>query len=166
MPKIAPPSEDDIKADHRRLYRGFHMQSVASYAGASATTYSRQRNPEETLTRNPVWEVQMEMFASVVTNQESIGKGVFRMINDYAIELGLADKEPLEVIRLAIQRLRRITPEDIKGMDTETRTRTIALAAELEEEAGKVKVEVIESRQIVEEKASNARAFQVPRVSG
>ncbi len=148
---IPKPSEDQIKEDHNRLYRDFHMQSVAVEAGTSAKRYSKQRSVEAELTRNPVWEVMMEMRAAKVTNQEEIGKGVFKMLFDYASELGLVDEQPLDIIKLATQRLRRIGPEEIKAMSANERTIVVAEAVALEEEAGRVKIDVNEARMIVED---------------
>lgn len=160
---FTPPAEDDVKADHRHLYRGMNMKSVAAHAGASLSTYSRQRNVEETLTRDPVWEVKMEMYASKVTNQEGIGKGVVRMIYGYAIELGLVDEQPIDILDSATDRLRSIEPENIRMMNDDELTVSLASVAVLEEEAKRVK-SALSAEYAVRRlaKASSAEAFTRP----
>ena len=149
---ISPPSEDEIKEDYNTLYRRLCMKSIATTAGSSASRYSKQRSVEAETTRNPLYEVKMEMYSSKVTNQEEIGKWVAKEIYDYAVELGLVDEQPLDIIKMATQRLRRIGPEEIKRMSVEERKDVVVETVALEEEAGRVKVDVNAARMIVEDR--------------
>lgn len=143
---ITPPSEDDIKKDYDALYRPLSQKKVASSAGVSESRFSKQRSFEAIEMRNPLYEVKMEMYASKVTEQEQIGKWIVKEILDYGVELGLINEKPLDIVRMARDRLSTISADDVRQMDPEASTEMITAIAEVEYVTGELSQTLCQTR--------------------
>jgi len=136
--KINKPDETEIRVEHHGLYQGMSQKLIAACGYVSSTVLSRRLDQNETIVKNPPYELIMEIIASVESEQPSIGKGLVGMILRYAVALGLIDEEPVDRLKLAIDRLRAIRKEDIEMMTEDQRTLTELYAGELREAAGRV----------------------------
>jgi|ERR1051325_2840756 hypothetical protein len=139
------PDKDEIKIAHRHLYTGHNQSSVAASAGFSNATLSRHLNVNEPV-EDHLYEVMAEMSGTVISKQPEVGKGLFKMLYNHAVALGLVDEEPVDIIKLANDRLRRITKEEIAGMSGDERTLLTVYAADLENEAGRVKTDALREK--------------------
>jgi hypothetical protein len=142
---IIKPDEAETKAEHYMLYKGMSQKAMAAAAQVSSSKLSRRLNHEEE-TEDPVHEVIKELHGSVESDQPSIGKGVFQMIRRHAVQLGLAETEPVDVLKMAIERLTAIKLRDIEMMTAEERNLLVIYAAELEDLAGVVRSDAIRVR--------------------
>ena len=129
--KIAKPDETETKVEHHALYRGLSQKALCSAINLPSYELSRRLNHTEP-TKDPVHEVIMEMIGSVESNQPSIGKGVFRMIYEYASALGLVDDEPIDLLEMATQRLKAIRERSAGNMSPDKTTTCLARVAALE----------------------------------
>lgn len=153
--KIDRPDETEVRVEHHGLYRGMSQKAVAAAAGISSTILSRRLSTEELIVKNPIHEVVMELIASVESGQPSIGKGVWGMINRYAVELGLVDAEPGDVLQLAIGKLRRIEQVDIESLNADDQIILQADASDLEKEAGRIVTDCVRARRLKEVRGRN-----------
>jgi hypothetical protein len=141
--EIDLPLLDDIKAEHRALYvPNGNMSLVATKGGMSASTLSRHMNVDEDV-KDHIWETIAEMIGAVKSRQPQIGKGLFGMIHRHAVELGLVDEKPIDILKQAIASLRTITDEDLRRMSPEERFEIRGHAAELEVLASGIKTDAI-----------------------
>lgn len=148
--KIDKPDDTEIRVEHHNLYKGMSQKSVAANAGVSSTTLSRRLSTEEVIVKNPIYEVIMEMIGSVESGQPSIGKGVFGMIYRHAVELGLVDAEPGDILQLAIAKLGRIEKVDVEALTPNEQLLLQADAGELMNEASRIHTDIIAVRKLRE----------------
>lgn len=153
--KIDKPDELDIRVAHHFLYKGMSQKAVAAAANISSTVLSRRLSTEELIVKNPVYEIIVELIASVESGQPSIGRGIWGMINRYAVELGLVDAEPGDVLQLAIGKLRRIEQVDIESLSANDQVLLQADAGELMNEASRIHSDVIAARKSREVRGRN-----------
>lgn len=143
--KINKPDEAEIRVEHHNLYKGKSQKAVAQASGVSSTILSRRLDQNETIVKNPIYEVIMEMAGSVESGQAEIGRGILRVINSFAADFGLLD-EPLDILEMAYTHLRSIDANDIRKMSDGELTQSFASVCDLENEAAKVKGELIGER--------------------
>lgn len=144
MQRMKKPDETETKIWHHNLYEGMSQKALCSAINLPSYQLSRRLNHTES-TEDPLHEIIMEMIGSVESAQPSIGKAIYGRITRYAVELGLVD-EPVDVLQMAIEKLRSITEIDIKQMGQEERFKVQGFAAELESLANDVKTMAIRIR--------------------
>lgn len=137
MKKITPPEQDQFTADHQVLYHKRHMGSVIAHSGIYPSSFSRRLNNDEVL-RDHLYDTVMEIYGTVMSGQSEIGREIVRIVNRYATDYGLLDAEPVSILKLAIDQLRRTSRDDIKAMPRDERAMTEMYSAELREVAGHV----------------------------
>lgn len=143
--KLTRPDVSETKSEHRALYVGRSQKAVAASSGVGSSKLSRRLNPEEE-TENPVHEVILEMIGAVESGQPEIAKGVLGMITRHAILLGVADREALDIVKAASEKLAAITELEIEQMSDDERTLLIADVSQLESVASWVKSTAIRIR--------------------
>lgn len=148
--KIDKPDELDIRVAHHFLYKGMSQKAVAAAANISSTVLSRRLSTEELIVKNPVYEIIVELIASVESGQPSIGRGIWGMINQCAVDLGLVETAPGDILPLAIEKLKRIEKVDIEILSPDEQRDLQADAGELSSEASRIHSDVIAVRRLRE----------------
>jgi hypothetical protein len=153
--EIYPPDELEIETELADIVGRGNSNSIATWSGIKYWRIRAMLRDDDP-SRNIIYEAAAFIYGCVKTDRE-MAKQVFGVLYRLALRWGLVDEAPVDVLKLAIDRLRSIEKSDIEGMSRENRTLMLADVAELEDVVGRVKTEVI----LVRKSDANGRAHEL-----
>ncbi|MDT5061481.1 MAG: hypothetical protein QOH63_1940 [Acidobacteriota bacterium] len=152
--EILPPDEYAIDKEVDDLFQHGDAGPVARFSGIKYSRLTAMLRVDDPTT-NTVSETVALMYGAR-RHKKKIAKKIFRIIWRHALELELLDEEPVSILQMARDRLRRITPEAIGKMSADGKTEALACVAEIESETERISKTAVDAR-----KANKPRGYEI-----
>jgi hypothetical protein len=146
--ELLPPDELDIETEIENIIENGDRKQISRFSHIKYGRLCAMIRSDDA-TRNTIYETASFIYG-VLRTDRSKGKKVFNVLYRLAVQWGLVDEEPVDIIELAIRRLRSIDRDDMAKMSRDQVTVSLARTAELELEAGRVKSELIAEQRVRE----------------
>jgi hypothetical protein len=148
MQKHIPPSDFDVENELNDIIKHGDKKPIAALAGFQYDGFCRSLRSDDP-TPSCVHQTLM-LLCGTSEYDKSKARAIFAILYRYALTWELVDEEPVDIVKLATDRLRLIKREDIEMMTEAARFELQGRADELEREAANVKSAVIVVRRMLE----------------